>query len=235
MTFSVQSVSYLRDLSRNNAKPWFEANRHRYEEFVRQPLRDLIEEMDVRLARLAPEIVGDVKRSPFRIYRDIRFSADKSPYKTHASCWFFHRDGAHKVGREAAGGGAGFYFELSPTRSFVGGGMWMPPRPALSRLREAIAEDHKGFERVVGSPTVRRRFGTLSDEAMLKRTPRGYAQDHPAARWLRHQSFVFGRELATGQATSHRLPVLLERDFEAMLPLVRWINRALGLMPADRR
>lgn len=101
MSFSNQTVTFLRELSRHNAKPWFESNRARYEDFVRQPLRDLVEEMDVRLARIAPEIIGDVKRSPFRIYRDIRFSADKSPYKTHASCWFFHRDGAHNVGREA--------------------------------------------------------------------------------------------------------------------------------------
>jgi uncharacterized protein (TIGR02453 family) len=139
------------------------------------------------------------------------------------------------VGREAIGGGAGFYFELSPARSFVGGGMWMPPRPALNLLREAIVEDQVGFERAVANPTVKRRFGALSEEAMLTRTPRGYAQDHAAARWLRHQSFVFGREIATDQATSGRLPALLERDFEAMLPLVRWINRALGLMPANRR
>lgn len=235
MTFSRQSLAFLRDLSRNNSKPWFEANRHRYEEFIRLPLRDLIEEMDVRLARFAPEIVGDVKRSPFRIYRDIRFSADKSPYKTHASCWFFHRGGAHTVGRDAIGGGAGFYFELSPKRSFVGGGMWMPPRPALNVLREAIVEDRSGFERAVANPAVTRRFGALNDEAMLKRTPRGYAPDHPAARWLRHQSFVFGRELPVTQAASAKLPSLLERDFELMLPLVRWLNRSLGLMPAERR
>lgn len=235
MTFSRKSLAFLRDLSRNNSKPWFEANRHRYEEFIRLPLRDLIEEMDVRLARFAPEIVGDVKRSPFRIYRDIRFSADKSPYKTHASCWFFHRGGAHTVGRDAIGGGAGFYFELSPKRSFVGGGMWMPPRPALNVLREAIVEDRSGFERAVASPAVTRRFGALNDEAMLKRTPRGYAPDHPAARWLRHQSFVFGRELPVTQAASAKLPSLLERDFELMLPLVRWLNRSLGLMPAERR
>ena len=235
MSFSNQSVTYLRALSRNNAKPWFDQNRPRYEQFIREPLRDLIEEMDVRLARFAPEIVGDVKRSPFRIYRDIRFSADKSPYKTHASCWFFHRDGAHSVGREAIGGGAGFYFEFSAGRSFVGGGMWMPPRSALNRLREAIVDDQAGFESAVGNPAAKRRFGALSDEAMLKRTPRGYAADHPAARWLRHQSFVFGRELTTDQATSSRLPELLERDFATMLPLVRWLNRALGLMPADRR
>jgi uncharacterized protein (TIGR02453 family) len=235
MAFSDESLSFLVGLARNNEKPWFEANRGRYEEHIRRPMRELVEEMDVRFARFAPEIVGDVKRSPFRIYRDIRFSSDKSPYKTHAACWFFHRDGAHTVGREATGGGAGFYFHLSPEQSFVGGGMWMPPRSALNRLREAIVEDQEEFEGAVTSAAVKRRFGSLSEEAMLKRMPRGYVSDHPAARWLRHQSFVLGRGLAAAEVTSESLPGLLQRDFETMLPLVRWLNRVLGLMPASRR
>ena len=235
MTFSKHALTFLRGLARHNDKPWFEANRVRYDEFIRRPMRELVEEMDDRFARFAPEIVGDVRRSPFRIYRDVRFSKDKSPYKTHAACWFFHRDGKHNVGREAVGGGAGFYFHFSPTRSFVGGGLWMPPRAALNGLREAIAEDQKGFERVVAAPIVKRRFGGLGHEEMLKRTPRGYAPDHPAAHWLRHQSFVLGRELTAKQATSARLPALLEKEYEAIRPLVRWLNRALGLMPASRR
>jgi uncharacterized protein (TIGR02453 family) len=235
MPFSKQSLTFLRGLARNNAKPWFEANRGRYEEFIRRPMLELVEEMDIRFARFAPEIVGDVKRSPFRIYRDIRFSKDKSPYKTHAACWFFHRDGKHNVGREAVGGGAGFYFHFSPAGSFLGGGLWMPPRPALNRLREAIAEDQKAFERTVTNATVKRCFGELDDEAMLTRPPRGFAVDHPAARWLRYQSFVLGRDVPVADATSLRLPDLLERDYRAILPLVRWLNRALGLMPALRR
>ena len=233
MPFTAQSLTFLRGLARNNEKPWFEANRVRYDEFIRRPMRELIEEMDDRLIDI--KIVGDVKRSPFRIYRDVRFSKDKSPYKTHAACWFFHRDGRHNVGREAVGGGAGFYFHFSPRGSFLGGGLWMPPRPALNTLREAIAEDLKGFERVVANPAVKRRFGGLSDEAMLKRTPRGFAPDHPAARWLKYQSFVLGREMSDDHATSVRLPDRLERDYTAILPLVRWLNRALGLMPATRR
>src|SRR5258705_6180506 len=122
MAFTAATLTFLRGLKRHNERPWFEAHRDEYEAVVKDPMRDLIEEMDVRLARLAPEIIGDPKRSMFRIYRDIRFSADKSPYKTHASCWFYHRDGSRAVGREAAGGGAGFYFQIAPGDSFSGGG-----------------------------------------------------------------------------------------------------------------
>lgn len=234
MSFTPATLRFLRGLTRNNRKPWFEAHRAEYEAAVKGPMRELIEEMDVRLAQFAPEIVGDPKRSMFRIHRDIRFSEDKSPYKTHASCWFYHRDGTRGVGREAAGGGAGFYFQIGPGKSFVGGGMWMPPREALGRLRDAIAQDARGFARIAGDARLERRFGGLSDEAMLKRVPRGFAPDHPAARWLKCQSFVAGRELSDAQAVSARLPALLEADFRLMVPLVRWINGVLGLKETGR-
>jgi len=198
---------------------------------------ELIEELDVRLARFAPEVVGDAKRSMFRIYRDIRFSPDKSPYKTHASCWLFHRDGSRAVGRGAGGeaAGAGFYFQIAPGDSFVGGGMWMPPRDALLKIREAVAHDPKRFNRIATDRRLVRRFGGLSEEAVLHRVPRGFAPDHVAARWLKFQSFVVGRVLSDAQAVSARLPALLEADFRLMLPLVRWINGVLGLRPAERR
>ena len=235
MLFSTATLAFLRSLKRHNNRPWFEAHRAEYEAAVKRPMHALIEEMDVRLARLAPEIVGDPKRSMFRIYRDIRFSADKSPYKTHASCWFYHRDGSRAVGREAAGGGAGFYFQIAPGDSFLGGGMWMPPREALLQLREAIAEHPARFAKLATDRRLGRRFGGLSEEAVLRRVPRGFAPDHAAARWLKFQSFVMGRPLSDGQAVSARLPALLEADFRLMLPLVRWINGVLGFRAAERR
>src|SRR2546428_10744553 len=124
MLFSTATLTFLRGLKRHNDRAWFEAHRPEYEAVVKQPMRHLIEEMDVRLARLAPEITGDPKRSMFRIYRDIRFSKDKSPYKTHAACWFRHRDADARVGGEAEGGGAGFYFHITPGASLFGRGIW---------------------------------------------------------------------------------------------------------------
>ena len=227
--FGPEALAFFRGIARHNTKPWFEAHRDDYEQHVKQPMADLVREMDLRLQQFAPEFVGDPKRSVFRLHRDIRFSSDKSPYKTHAACWFFHGGGSSKVGREAHGGGAGFYFHLQPGASLAGGGCWMPPRPALEKFRVAIARDVRGFERVALAPAMRRRLGTLSEESMLKRMPRGYAEDHPAARWLRYQSFTVGRSLKDAEVTGTRLTAILERDFTAMLPLVRWLNRALGL------
>jgi uncharacterized protein (TIGR02453 family) len=233
--FTAETLRFLRALARHNRRPWFEAHRAEYESHVRGPLRELVEEMDVRLALAAPEICGDPKRSIFRIYRDVRFSDDKSPYKTHAACWFYHRDASHRVGQESHGGGAGFYFQIAPGNSFLGGGIWMPPREALAKLRDAIAEDPKGFARTVTAPAVARRFGGLDEDAVLTRVPRGYAPEHPAAEWLKYKSFTLGRALSDREATSARLPALLQQDFAAILPLVRWLNAALGLRPAKQR
>ena len=234
MPFTAASLRFLRDLARNNKKPWFEAHRDEYEADVRAPMRALIEEMDVRFARFAPELTGDPKRSMFRINRDIRFSKDKSPYKTHAACWFRHNAADARVGGDAEAGSAGLYFHLQPRKSFVGAGIWMPPRPALDKIRDAIADDPKAFGRIIESAAARRRFGGLDDEAMLKRMPRGFSEDHPAARWLRYQSFTIGRQLSDRQVLSPRLADGLEKDFRLMLPLVRWLNGALGLRPASR-
>ena len=233
--FTPASLKFLRALARNNARPWFEAHRREYEAFVLGPMRDFVDEMDVRLARIAPEIVGDRKKSIFRIYRDVRFSEDKSPYKTNAGCWFFHRDGTHRVGQESHGGGAGFYFQLQPGNCFSGGGIWMPPREALTRLRDAIAEKPAAFAKTVNAPAVKKRFGGLDTDAMLKTTPRGYPPEHPGAKWLRYKSFTLGRAYTDAQAVSARLPALIESDFALMLPLVRWLNATMGLTPAERR
>src|SRR5256714_6924446 len=234
MPFSKGSLTFFRQLARNNEKIWFEAHRDEYENEVRAPMRELIEDLDVHFARFAPEIGGDTKRSMFRINRDIRFSKDKSPYKTHAAAWFHHRSAARSVGSEADAGSAGYYFHLEPGgRSMLGAGLWMPPRPQLNKLRDAIANDAKGFDRMVRS--LPDRFDGLDDEAALKRMPRGYSEDHPAAKWLKYQSFTTGRALTDAQVTSKALPDLLAREFTAVLPLVRWLNETLGFKSATRR
>src|SRR4051794_33768645 len=183
MSFSPAALRFLRGLMSNNNKPWFEAHRTAYEQELREPMRELIGELDARCRSFAPEMGGDPKRSMFRINRDIRFSKDKSPYKTNAGCWLHHRSASQRVGGEANEGSAGFYFHLEPGKSFIGGGLWMPPRPQLNKLRDAIAENPQRFIRMTRA--LPKRLGGLDDEHALKRMPRGYAEDHPAAKYLR--------------------------------------------------
>lgn len=233
--FEDEALRFLRRLSRNNRREWFEQHRAIYETEVRDPMRALVEEMDVRLARFAPELTGDPRHSVFRIHRDVRFSADKSPYKTNAACQFYHHDAGRGAGQDAQGAGAGLYFQIADGECFVAGGMWMPARPALEKIREAIAEAPRALDLVVRMPAFRRRFGTLDREAMLTRLPRGYADGHPAERWLRYKSFTATRMLTASEATSPRLGEMLQRDFIALLPLVRWLNAALGYRAWERR
>jgi uncharacterized protein (DUF2461 family) len=256
--FSPAALRFLRGLAQRNEKPWFEAHRAEYEATVKAPLVALVEELDARLGAIAPEFVGDRKRSVFRIHRDVRFSKDKSPYKTHAAAWFFHRDvragaprdagverpgasGSGASGGGASGGGAsalgsaGFYFHLEPGASLVAGGIYMPPRPALARIRERLVVRTTEWEGIVGASAFRRRFGDLDDEAMLVRMPRGFAADHPAARWLRYQSFTVSQSLSDDEATRADLPDRLTRAFTTLVPFVRWLNAGLGLRAAERR
>lgn len=234
--FRPAAFRFLRDLGRHNEKAWFEANRGVYEREVRDPMRLLVEALDARLASIAPEIVGDPKRSMFRIHRDVRFSRNKAPYKTNAGAWFYHRDAGRTVGRVGEGGGAGFYFHIDPTRCFMAGGLWMPGRPELLRVREAIAARPTGLARLTSAPGFRRRFDGLSaEEVSLRRVPRGYSPDHPAAEWLKLQSFTAAAPIEPSVVTSARLVDRLGRDFELLVPLVRWLNRALGYRPAHAR
>jgi uncharacterized protein (TIGR02453 family) len=236
-SFTPEAFAFLRGLKRNNSKPWFEAHRADYEQAVLNPLRRLAEELDVRFAKFAPEFVAPPRRALFRIHRDVRFSRDKSPYKTHAALWVFHRDAGRGVGKEAHGG-AGFYFHIEPGASLVAAGYWMPPRPALARVRERIVEEQRSWERIVLAPAFKRRFEALSDDdpgALLKRTPRGFAPDHPAARWLRYNTFTASRALTDAEVLSPRLVPTIMKDYAALLPLVRWLNGALGHRPAAAR
>lgn len=233
--FPPKALTFLRGLARHNRKEWFEAHRGDYEATIKAPLAQLIEEVDVHLASIAPEIVGHPRKSAFRIHRDVRFSKDKSPYKTHAACWFYHRDAGRGVGTEAAHGGAGFYFHMAPEGSFCGGGIWMPPRSAVVKIREAIADDVEGWEALVKDRGFRRRFGALDTDGMLTRFPRGYAADHPAGDWLRYQSFTAGCAVTPEQLHSPRLPATLARHYAAMAPFIRWLNSTLGLPSALQR
>jgi uncharacterized protein (TIGR02453 family) len=215
--FGPGALSFLRRLSRNNKREWFETHRAEYETEVTAPLAALVDEMHVRLAAIAPELLSDPRR-------DVRFSADKSPYKTNAACQFYHQ-----------GAGAGLYFQLADRDSFVAGGIWMPARTALDKIREAIADGHEELEAILSLPSFRRRFRRLDEGAMLKRLPRGYGESHPAARWLRYRSFTVKRALTDAEVLGRRLPAILARDFAAMVPLVRWLNGAIGYRPPTSR
>ena len=233
--FTPEALKFLRQLKRNNEREWFKARKGEFEALLLRPLELFVEEMDVRLARTIPEIHGSPRRSIFRIYRDTRFSKDKSPYKTHVACWFSHTRAGHGVGTETHGAGAGYYFHLEPGQSMIAGGIWMPARPALTAIRDGIAQRGGELQKLLRSKALASRFGPLSEEGRLLRVPRGYDADHPFGPLLRHVSFTVRTQLTDADALSSTLPQLGDRDFKAMRPLVRWLNSALGFGARDTR
>lgn len=233
--FSPAALRFLRQLKRHNRREWFEANRAVYDEDLKPTLVALVEAVDDRLATIAPEVIGDVKRSVFRIHRDVRFSKDKSPYKTHVAAWFFHRRAGKGVGSSSPdGGAAGFYLHVEPGAALLGGGLWMPMRPQLAQVRDAIAAKPALFEATLRGPLARH-FGALDTDAVLVRPPKGYAADHPAIEWLKYQSFTASRPLPDAELASPKLPDRAVKAFAVLLPFVRFLNAALGYPPDERR
>ncbi len=171
--FSPKLFTFLEQLKRNNTKPWFEKNKARFEADLRDPLLRFIEDVAPKLERISKEIVADPRKSGgsmFRIYRDVRFSKDKSPYKTHAAAQFRHVSGKDVHA-------PGYYLHLEPGSVFMGAGMWHPDSPSLANIRRAIVEDPAAYKRLVNGKVLRETF-TREGES-LKRPPRGFDADHP--------------------------------------------------------
>jgi uncharacterized protein (TIGR02453 family) len=219
MNFPRETLRFLRALKRNNRREWFNAHRDDYESSVRQPMTAIVERLAVDLRAFAPELVASPKVSIYRIYRDTRFSENKTPYKTHVAAVFPTR-GLPKHE------GAGAYFQVSPEEVWIGGGMYMPQPPQLVAVREHIAGHVKQLRAIVESPGFRKHLGTLGGDK-LSRVPRGYARDHPAAEYLKFRHFVAGAEFPPALAASPAFYKTLLTVFRQVVPLTRFLNTPL--------
>jgi uncharacterized protein (TIGR02453 family) len=221
--FSKRTLAFLRALARNNDREWFKARREEYERDVRTPMIQVIERLAVDFKKFAPELVASPKASLYRIYRDTRFSADKSPLKTHAAAVFPWRGLPRHEG-------AGLYFEVAPKWVWIGGGMYAPPTPQLVRVREHIAESWPTIRTIVRHRTFVSRIGTLEGER-LTRPPRGFAADHPASEYLKYKQFLAGREFPPELAIGETFYSELLAMFKAITPLVRFLNAGVVRQP----
>jgi uncharacterized protein (TIGR02453 family) len=212
-------LSYLRALKRNNNREWFQAHRPDYEAHVHGPLIALVERLAPELARFAPELVASPRVSLYRIYRDTRFSPDKTPYKTHAAAIFPCR-GLPKHE------GAGLYLEVAPAHVLIAGGIYAPQPPELHAIREHLARNHRRFRSIVESPVFRRAFGEIEGDR-LQRLPRGFPAGHPAAQFLKMKQFLVGHEYPAALSASPRFFTELVTRFGQMAPLIRFLNEPL--------
>jgi uncharacterized protein (TIGR02453 family) len=222
--FTAKTLTFLRALKRHNDREWFRARKDRYEADVRHPMVTLIDRLAVDFRRFAPDFVAEPKVSLYRIYRDTRFGADKTPLKTHVSAHFPMR-GLPK------GEGGGLYVEIAAGWVWMGGGLYMPSTPQLHAIRAHIAATHPRLHRLATSAAFRRTVGELTGDR-LTRVPRGYAKDHPAAHYLQFKQFLGGREFEAGFATSRTFYRELLATFRAVAPVVRFLNASLAATPA---
>jgi len=214
-----RAFKLLKELARNNERDWFEANKQRYFDEVRDPLLAFIEAFAPKLRKISPELVADSRPnggSLFRIYRDTRFSKDKSPYKTYAAMRFLH-----VRGRELTA--PGFYLHLEPGRIFSAAGIWHPPSDALTRMRDAIVADPAGWKRAT------RGGGRALDEGSdrLKRPPRGVDPDHPLVEDLKRKGFTMSASFSERDACAADFVDVFAAECRRTVPLMRFLARSL--------
>ena len=215
------TIKFLKDLKRNNNKPWFDNHRKEYEN-ARQDFSHFIQLVIDKHAKTDPSI-GSLKAKEciFRINRDIRFSKDKSPYKTNLGA------SINRGGKKSIFGG--YYFHCEPGESFIGGGVWMPMPPELKKIRQEIDYSLDEFNKIISSRRFRDVYGELYDgeDVSLSKVPQGFEKNNPAAPYLKLKSILAMKKFSEKEILSKDLLRQSLQAFEALQPLVQFINRAL--------
>lgn len=222
--FSDASFTFLRGLARHNEKPWFAEHKHEYEEHVRQPFLRLIADLQPDLAQVSTHFRADprtVGGSLFRIYRDSRFSSDKTPYKTWQGARLFHE-------RRKQVPAPSYYIHLAPGESFVGAGIWHPEPDTQRRIRQFIFDNPGSWSVAAHAPATRRRYAFETSEKLV-RAPRGFPADFAFIDDLKHRNWVLWRPLDDTAMTGPRLRQTLAADLTALGPFVDYLCAALDL------
>jgi uncharacterized protein (TIGR02453 family) len=226
--FSPDALSFLRALKRNNRREWFQPRKEKYETLIKDPMLDLISGINEEFARFAPMYVRPPQKVAFRIYRDTRFSHDKTPYKTHIGA-IFPRNTAVKYR------GACFYFHWTDKELLVFGGTYAPERDELLAYRTLMQEHYQELEEILRNKKLKRALGGLQGER-LTRMPKGFPVDHPAEELLRHRQWYLETQLNIKLLTTRKLLPELARTFELMAPFVEFLNRPFATKrPAAKR
>lgn len=217
--FPREGVQFLIDLRRNNDRTWFEANKHHYEEFLVNPAREFVTAMGQRLSAVAPEIqaIPQIDRSIFRIYRDVRFSKDKTPYKTHLGIWMWEGPGKKLEN-------SGFYFQIDPPKFMIASGIHIFPKHFLKVYRDAVVDPqwnkalHESIEQIGQYPEL-----NIGNQH-YKRVPRGYDPEHPDGDLLRFNGLTVGMEEPIPEMIySSEIIDYCYTWYQRMLPLHRWL------------
>jgi uncharacterized protein (TIGR02453 family) len=217
--FPPDAVKFYVGLSRHNTREWFQPRKAVYDEKVKAPMVELVTALNGAMMDFAPDYVTDALKAIYRVYRDTRFSPDKTPYKTQIAASFARR-GTQKHGA------AGYYFAISHKGVDVGGGIYMPAPETLLAVRTHLARRHAEFRKLAASSAIQRLFGAMQGE-QLSRVPKGFRADHPAADLLRFKQFLWFTTLDAAIVTTPKLFTELEKRFRALTPFLEFLNAPL--------
>lgn len=222
--FTAEVFRFLRDLEANNEKAWWESNKDRYLEVIREPALEFVNDFGPHLEKISTHFLADprtVGGSLMRPYRDMRFSRDKTPYKTNVGIQFRHEQGKDVHA-------PGFYLHLEPRACFAGVGLWRPEAKVARQIRQAINNDPLGWKRAAkGKPFTNTWSVTQDEEDYLKRVPKELDPDHPFARDLRLRSFIASSSLTQAEVTSSGFADDLAGMFDQGGPFTEFLCRAI--------
>jgi len=224
--FPAEGLAFLRSLKRNNRREWFQPRKHVYDEQVRAPMKLLVSELNAAMMKFAPEYVREPEAAIYRIYRDTRFSPDKTPYKTHIAA-IFPRRGLEKHAS------AGLYFSVSDREVEIAGGVYMPTPDELRAIRLHLVGHHDELRRILRSRTLRAAMGGMQG-AELSRVPKGFNPEHPSADLVRRKQWLLDVTLDLDIAANRKLLDEVVKRFRAMAPFIEFLNAPLvaGRQPA---
>jgi uncharacterized protein (TIGR02453 family) len=214
------TLKFLKDLKKNNNRPWFEKNKSAYRD-AKEDVEHFAEKVIEGLAKIDPEIAAlQPKDCTFRIYRDVRFSKDKSPYKTNMGAYL------NKGGKKTPT--AGYYVHFEPGRCFAAGGLWMPMGPDLNKVRQEIDYNFTEWRKILGSRVFKKNFPEgMSKEDILTRPPKGYGDDNPAIEYLKLKSFIVTRKFSDAEVLSASFLRQLLKTYQPIKDLVYFLNRSI--------
>ncbi|MGH7740289.1 MAG: DUF2461 domain-containing protein [bacterium] len=221
--FTPELFRFLKTLKRNNNRPWFLKNKEKYERLVRNPMLDFIGQLGPSLRKISPHLVVDnspTRGSMFRIYRDARFSKDKTPYKTHVAARF-------PISRQREIHTPGYYLHLEPGQVFSGGGVWRPDAPALAQIRDYLLNHPREWKAILSNKTFMKFCSPEGDK--LQRPPKGYPVDHELIEYLKLKDFVFYTAFTEKQACSPDFMKRLVEAYAAAEPYMRFLTQALKM------
>lgn len=221
--FSKETIKFFKQLEKNNNRDWFAENKPWYEEVVLLPAMELVTDIAKPLSKVSPHFTAVSKRSGgsiMRIYRDTRFSKDKTPYKTNLGIQFRHEQGKDVHA-------PGFYFHISNGEIFFGAGIWRPANPALNQIRALIDDDTKRWKRIVSKKAFREKYERQGES--LKRPPSGYEADHTMIDDLKRKDHIAVTSLEEDLLLDRQLMNVLIANIKATMPFVRFLCDSLRL------